>query len=155
MSFIRVVELFIGTQFYHWLNHWRKCLFLTQEPLVSYKSSGKWWTHEFFPSKVGCFQAQSYTDLIQDTHSRWMLWVLVCNRTLSYPQLSILYHSPTTSGSYGLSTSYSLSLGGGDTDVPCMAEHSTVIYSHHFDQLWVSEVTAVHSKRMLPWPQQH
>lgn len=43
--------------------------------------------------------------------------------------------------------------GGGNKDVPFMARHSTAVYFLHFDQLWVSAVTANHCKQKLVCPE--
>lgn len=50
----------------------------------------------------------------------------------------------------------SLNLGSVcDTDVSFMAEHSTVTYSLHFDQLWVSVLNIIHYIEKLLWWRVH
>lgn len=50
---------------------------------------------------------------------------------------------------------HSLPRGGSDTAVPFRAERSTIMYSQHFFQLWVSALMAAHRNKKLLWRRVH
>lgn len=45
----------------------------------------------------------------------------------------------------------SLSTGKGDTDISFRTKHSTVTYSQHLDQIWISSLTTAHNIKKFLW----
>lgn len=129
-----------------WLHHWGIWLSFLQK----HGSSGKVGLDEFLLHPWWNVHA---IVLLKSCAGGHHCWVHQCNIHVMYVGKRVFwstpsYSPPTLTFFPPLPPWCSMGLGVGHIDVPFRAKHSTVTYSPHFDQQWISTLTETHPKRI-------